>query len=145
MRALKELAAKAKQVLVPDHDVAIRYGVTVRTLERWDLTEGLNFPPPVWICERRYRPLAALDKWDRENARRSAAHKSRTSPQYLPRSVQRPRKPLRDDINHKRITKRTMTQWYAKTRSTFPASKASKKAWIPHQRGAIFDAMRLSH
>ena len=37
MRALKELAAKAKQVLVPDHDVAIRYGVTVCTLERWIL------------------------------------------------------------------------------------------------------------
>jgi putative DNA primase/helicase len=32
----------------------------------------LGFPPPIYICDRRYRALAALEAWDRSNARKAA-------------------------------------------------------------------------
>jgi len=63
---------KHKPVLIADRLVAERYDVTARTLERWDATPGLGFPPPVYIRRRRYREIAKLDAWDRANARKVA-------------------------------------------------------------------------
>jgi hypothetical protein len=74
---------EAKPVLVPDRQVAERYDVVVRTLERWDLQPELGFPPPVRINRRRYRELAALEAWERENARRAA--KTARNPALRPR------------------------------------------------------------
>jgi hypothetical protein len=51
-------------VLVPETQVAARYGVVPRTLARWDLDPDLGFPPPVVIRRRRYRSLAELEAWD---------------------------------------------------------------------------------
>jgi hypothetical protein len=56
----------AKQVLLSDRQVAERYDVVVRTLERWDLDPAMGFPPPVRINRRRYREL----RWKRGNVRR---------------------------------------------------------------------------
>ena len=39
---------------------------------RWDETPGLGFPPVIYIKDRRYRSLAALEQWDRSLARRAA-------------------------------------------------------------------------
>jgi hypothetical protein len=50
-----------------------RYGVHLRTLDRWDKTLGLGFPPPVYMRGRKYRDEAALDKWDLKNSREAAA------------------------------------------------------------------------
>ena len=64
---------KRKPALIPDRDVARRYGVSVRTVERWDAVPGLGFPPAaIYIRHRRYRSVKALDQWDRDRARRVA-------------------------------------------------------------------------
>ena len=61
--------SEAKPVLLSDRQVAQRYDVVVRTLERWDLQPSLGFPPPVRINRRRYRELAALEAWERQRRR----------------------------------------------------------------------------
>jgi hypothetical protein len=63
---------EGKPVLLSDRRVAERYDVSVRTLARWDETAGLGFPPPIYIRDRRYRALAALEAWDRNNARKAS-------------------------------------------------------------------------
>ena len=62
-----------KPTLIPDRRAAERYGVHIRTLARWDAAANLGFPPPVYLRGRRYRELAALDEWDRENSRQAAS------------------------------------------------------------------------
>jgi len=59
------------KVLLSDRQVAERYDVVVRTLERWDRQPDLGFPPPVRINGRRYRSVLALEQWDRANARKA--------------------------------------------------------------------------
>ena len=80
--------SESKPGLVPDRLVAERYDVTVRTLERWDATPGLEFPKPVYIRRRRFREVSELDRWDAANARRVAnpPSPSRAVAQALPRA-----------------------------------------------------------
>jgi hypothetical protein len=63
---------------LPDPKVAIRYGVVVRTLERWDQNPELGFPKPFRINRRRYRDVDQLDEWDRKCA--AAGRATRTPP-----------------------------------------------------------------
>ena len=62
--------------------------MSTRTLERWDAVPGLEFPRAVYISQRRYRSLEALDQWDHDNARRVADPHSphRDCAQALPRA-----------------------------------------------------------
>ena len=60
---------KRKPGLLPDREVARRYGVSVRTVERWSANRALGFPTPVYIRRRRYRNIAMLDQFDKDNAR----------------------------------------------------------------------------
>jgi hypothetical protein len=53
---------------LPDPKVALRYGVSQRTLPRWDATPGLCFPKPRYINGRKYRSLKELEEWDRWRA-----------------------------------------------------------------------------
>jgi hypothetical protein len=57
---------KRKADLIPDKEVARRYGVSVRTVERWSANPGLGFPAAIYIRHRRYRSVDALDAWDRD-------------------------------------------------------------------------------
>lgn len=52
-------------MLVPDPEVARRYGRSLRSLARWDEDEALGFPRPILIRGRKYRDLESLDAWDR--------------------------------------------------------------------------------
>jgi hypothetical protein len=62
--------------LIADPRVAReRYGVTTRTLRRWD-EAAIGFPPPIVIRKRNYRSRQALDDWDRANSTRLAAERS---------------------------------------------------------------------
>jgi hypothetical protein len=74
--------SEGKPVLLSDRQVAQRYDVVVRTLERWDLQPDLGFPPPVRINRRRYRELAALETWEKKKAAQagSRAEPAQTSP-----------------------------------------------------------------
>jgi hypothetical protein len=62
-------AGESKPVLLADSQVAARYGICVRTLERWSERPDLGFPTAVRINRRRYRALAALEAWERAQAK----------------------------------------------------------------------------
>jgi predicted DNA-binding transcriptional regulator AlpA len=49
--------------LLPTNAVAERYGVTPRCLARW--VDGLGFPAPQKINERKYWRESQLREWDR--------------------------------------------------------------------------------
>jgi hypothetical protein len=52
--------------LLPEADVARRYGRAVCTLRRWDADPKLGFPPVIQIRGRNYRDADALDAWDEQ-------------------------------------------------------------------------------
>jgi predicted DNA-binding transcriptional regulator AlpA len=51
--------------LIPDPAVARRYGITLRTLYRWEKNPTLGFPPAARINGRKYRRVDDLAAWDR--------------------------------------------------------------------------------
>jgi hypothetical protein len=54
---------------LPTGDVAARYSVTTRSIDRWRKDPELAFPQPIYINDRKYWSLADLEKWERERAR----------------------------------------------------------------------------
>lgn len=54
-------------VLIIAKDVAKRYGIHKKTLERWVHDERTRFPQPITIGNRWYFPAVALDAWDERN------------------------------------------------------------------------------
>lgn len=54
--------------LLPTRLVCRRYGISDRTLARWERDSGLNFPQPVKINDRKYYDSAALTAFDRAQA-----------------------------------------------------------------------------
>ena len=55
---------------LPTRQVCERYGVTDRTISRWERDPDLNFPQPVVINNRKYFSEELLTDWDRANAGR---------------------------------------------------------------------------
>jgi hypothetical protein len=51
-------------VWIKRRDTARRYGVSVRTIERWEADPELNFPKSRIVNGRRYDNAEALKKWD---------------------------------------------------------------------------------
>jgi predicted DNA-binding transcriptional regulator AlpA len=58
---------KSKRLL-PDSKVCERYGVVPYTLWRWDHDPESDFPKPVRINGRKYRPEDELDEFDAKRA-----------------------------------------------------------------------------
>jgi hypothetical protein len=58
--------------LIPDARVAERYGVSTRTIPRWDADPDLGFPAPVVINGRRYRRRVDLERFERAHIRSRA-------------------------------------------------------------------------
>lgn len=54
---------------------AERYGVSVRSIERWEADQKLSFPPSRLINGRRYDDIEQLDAWDAKCA--AAARETR--------------------------------------------------------------------
>jgi hypothetical protein len=67
--------------LIPDAQVAQRYGVVLRTLARWDANQNLGFPAPAIINSRKYRAVEELDAWDRARALASQSNAAALSPE----------------------------------------------------------------
>jgi len=55
---------------LPTRQVCERYGVTDRTISRWERDPDLNFPQPAVINNRKYYEEDQLTDWDRANASR---------------------------------------------------------------------------
>ena len=49
---------------IPMRDLAARYGVHVRTIERWMADPELGFPQPLYIRRRRYIRASDLQAWE---------------------------------------------------------------------------------
>ena len=54
--------------LIPAPHVCGRYNRNERTLDRWLKDEGLGFPRPIYIKNRRYFREAELVAWERAQA-----------------------------------------------------------------------------
>jgi len=52
--------------------VSERYGVSTKSIERWERDPRLDFPEPIRIYERKYWRLADLVRWERQRASRRA-------------------------------------------------------------------------
>ena len=57
-------------VRIPGPAVAKRYGVSVRTLDRWLLHH--DFPRPLVVNHRRYFSVAEIERWEIETSKRHA-------------------------------------------------------------------------
>jgi hypothetical protein len=57
-------ATLPKCTLMPERLVSERYRVCTKTIDRWSQDPELGFPPVIWIRNRRFRDVAALDAWD---------------------------------------------------------------------------------
>jgi len=53
---------------LPTGDVAARYSVTTRSIDRWRKDPELAFPQPIYINDRKYWSLADLEEWERRRA-----------------------------------------------------------------------------
>jgi len=53
--------------------VCLRYGVSDRTVARWERDPDLRFPQPLLVNGRKYFSEDELTQWDRGNASRTAA------------------------------------------------------------------------
>ena len=53
--------------------VCLRYGVSDRTVARWERDPSLNFPQPLVVNKRKYFSEDELTQWDRANASRRTA------------------------------------------------------------------------
>jgi hypothetical protein len=59
--------------LSPTRQTARRYGVSLKTIERWRKSPQLGFPEPVHINGHNYDRIDALDEFDRACARKAAS------------------------------------------------------------------------
>ena len=55
-------------VRLPTTQVANRYGVSTRSVERWQRDSKLDFPKPILINNRKYWPLSSIEAWERKRA-----------------------------------------------------------------------------
>lgn len=55
---------------LPARNVWQRYGVTSMTLHRWQHSDRLGFPRPVYIGRMRFWRVADLEVWEAERAQR---------------------------------------------------------------------------
>ncbi|WFU44200.1 DNA-binding protein [Bradyrhizobium sp. CB82] len=54
--------------LIPTRQVAARYNVTLRSIDRWIRDPELGFPKPIQINTRNYFDEVELDDFDRQRA-----------------------------------------------------------------------------
>jgi DNA-binding transcriptional MerR regulator len=64
-------ARRSGRRLLPTKQVADRYGVTSRTVERWRRNPALNFPAALNINGRNYQDEDEVDAFDERQAART--------------------------------------------------------------------------
>jgi len=56
--------------------LAARYGVSVRAIDRWIVDPALGFPPAYDFAGRPYRKLSDIEAWERSRATVAAANRA---------------------------------------------------------------------
>jgi hypothetical protein len=69
----KKLSISESGARLPTGDVAARYGVTPRSIDRWRKDPELAFPKPIYIRDRKYWSVKELVNWERQRTSASAA------------------------------------------------------------------------
>jgi hypothetical protein len=66
--------------LIPDGEVARRYGVHLKTIGRWDDYPRLDFPAPIVINGRKYRRRRELEEFERRQVVSRAERQATVTP-----------------------------------------------------------------
>lgn len=61
---------------LPGPQTARRYGVSDRTISRWEADSKLGFPQPMIVNGRKFHPLEALEAWEKSRAAPSSHMKA---------------------------------------------------------------------
>jgi hypothetical protein len=56
--------------------LAARYGVSIRAIDRWAADPDLGFPPAYDFADRPYRKLSDIEAWERSRATIAAANRA---------------------------------------------------------------------
>jgi hypothetical protein len=54
---------------LPDVAVARRYGISWRSIQRWEQDPRLGFPPALVIRGRKFRKRSQLEAWERQQVK----------------------------------------------------------------------------
>jgi hypothetical protein len=68
VRGRAPLVTYSPEFRLPTVQVAKRYNVVVRTIERWERDPNLSFPKPLVVNKRKYWRLEELERWERSRA-----------------------------------------------------------------------------
>lgn len=70
------MASLTSQEILNSRTLTSRYGVTLRTIDRWLERAGLEFPQPCLVVgKRRYWRLADIEAWETSQAAAAARGK----------------------------------------------------------------------
>jgi hypothetical protein len=72
-------------------EVARRYGVAKRTIERWLEDETLGFPQPIDILGRRYWDICELEQFERARVGRKYQEACEARKERINQTAQRPK------------------------------------------------------
>ena len=70
------MSNESSRTYLPGPKTARRYGVSDRTISRWEADLKLGFPQPMIVNGRKFHPLDELEAWERSRAAPSAQKKA---------------------------------------------------------------------
>ena len=62
------MSSLTSRTYLPGPKTAHRYGVSDRTIVRWEQDPALGFPQPMHVNGRKFYPLDELEAWERSRA-----------------------------------------------------------------------------
>ena len=70
------MSNESNRTFLPGPKTARRYGVSDRTIARWEQDETLGFPKPMLVNGRKFHPLDELEAWEKSRAAPSSHQKA---------------------------------------------------------------------
>ena len=62
------MSNESTRTYLPGPHTARRYGVSDRTIARWEQDPDLGFPQPMIVNGRKFHPVDALEAWEKTRA-----------------------------------------------------------------------------
>ena len=62
------MSTASNRTYLPGPQTARRYGVSNRTISRWEQDPNLGFPPPMIVNGHKFHPLDDLEAWEKSRA-----------------------------------------------------------------------------
>lgn len=67
---------------VPEREVLAEFSISEMTMHRWDKDGSLNFPPVIWIRNRKYRSRKQLQAFKQRMMEEGIANRGKLPEQY---------------------------------------------------------------